>query len=631
MKYFVFDIEADSLDATHIHVLSYVELGKERVQSLTDYDEIEEFITQDDICLIGHSIILYDIPTLERLLKIKIKAKLIDTLALSWYLYDGRDSHGLESWGDEFGIVKPKIDDWRGLDIKEYINRCETDVKINETLWKKQASYLTTLYNNDDVYNLPIISYLSFKLDCIKEQCNSKFRIDKERILYNLDFLKQKKEDKETILRKVMPQVPCYATYKRPVRPFKKDGSLSSHGENGKARCESLGLTFEHKDDISIIIGWEVANPSSPIQQKDWLFSLGWEPRTFVYTKDKDGNTKAIPQIKKQFEPEFCDSVKELYEKEPNLEELEGLSIINSRISKLNAILECEVDGFVKQEIGGLTNTLRLKHKKPCENLPGKDRLYGELIREVFIARDGYELCGSDQAALENNTGDHYITFYDPEYVERKKVPGYDPHLEMCMVAGLMDQDDVDFYKAYKKTKEHSDEDKKRFTPLDKKRQSGKKTVYSGMYGIGKDKLSRELKCSVSEAKNLLDAYWKVNWAIRKAADDFEKKMVNGQLWVFNPVSKFYYSLRNEKDSWSTINQSTGVYAFDKWLWYIRKKRPQITAQWHDEALFEVKLGNRDKMEKLLLEAEDKVNEELKLNTTLSIDIKFGLKYKDVH
>ena len=96
------------------------------------------------------------------------------------------------------------------------------------------------------------------------------------------------------------------------------------------------------------------------------------------------------------------------------------------------------------------------------------------------------------------------------------------------MVAGLMDQEDVDFYKIYKKTKEHSDVDKKRFTLLDKKRQSGKKTVYSGMYGIGKDKLSRELKCSVSEAKNLLDAYWKVNWAIRKAADDFEKKMVNG-------------------------------------------------------------------------------------------------------
>jgi hypothetical protein len=629
----IFDIEGDDLNATLIHVLSYMDGDK--VVSLTDYDGMREWLLAQPI-LIGHNIILWDVPTLERILDIKIKAKLIDTLALSWYLYDDRNVHGLEEWGEEFGIPKPVIKDWKTLPLETYIHRCEEDVKINDRLWRNQQKYLGLLYGVEpsNVTNLTIVWYLSFKLDCIQEQARSRWKVDKETILSNLDFLTTKKEEKEVVLRDVMPKVPVYASYKRPVRPFKKDGSLSSHGENWKARTESLGLTFDHMDDIKVAIGYEEPNPSSPDQQKKWLFSLGWKPLTFKYVKEDDGTSRAIPQIKKQFEPEFCDSVKELYEVEPKLKDLEGLSIINSRISNLNGLLEKEEDGWVKAEIGGLTNTLRFKHKKPCVNLPkvAADVLYGELVRECFVADDGYELCGSDMTALEDLTKRHYIYMYDPEYVEEMSKPGFDPHLDLAARSGKISLEDTNFYKWASKDGAQLNENTRANLKFIKKiRQDYKKTNYSATYGIGAEKLARDLKSTKQVAKQLLNDFWKRNEAVRKVADACEVKTVKGTRWLYNPVSKFWYTLRKEHDRFSTLNQSTGVYVFDKWIANFRKRRPQLTANFHDEVVLHLKKGNRDKMNKLLQEAIDKVNDEVKLNIKLSIDIKYGDNYGTIH
>ena len=81
----IFDLEADGLmDATKIHVVSYLDDDGE-VKSIFDYQEMRDFFLSAEE-LIGHRIILYDLPVVERILGIKIKARLIDTLALSWYL-----------------------------------------------------------------------------------------------------------------------------------------------------------------------------------------------------------------------------------------------------------------------------------------------------------------------------------------------------------------------------------------------------------------------------------------------------------------------------------------------------------------------------------------------------------------
>lgn len=175
------------------------------------------------------------------------------------------------------------------------------------------------------------------------------------------------------------------------------------------------------------------------------------------------------------------------------------------------------------------------------------------------------------------------------------------------------------------------EEQTKLFKRLSEIRQKGKKTVYSSMYGIGVDKLAREMSISKKEAKMLLDAYWEINWAIKAASEGFKIKTVEGSLWVLNPVSNIWHSLRKKHDVWSTINQSTGVYCFDKWIGYVLRKRRQLNAQFHDEIVLQIKKGNRDKSNKLLQEAIDAVNNELQLNVKLSVDIKYGDRYSDIH
>ena len=109
MTYSIFDIEADGLieTVTKIHCLCYytdhngtIEQGR-----ITDYSLMKEYLNKIEIG-IGHNIVRYDIPVLEKILGIKCMFKLIDTLALSWYLFPNRTTHGLGDWGADFGIPR---------------------------------------------------------------------------------------------------------------------------------------------------------------------------------------------------------------------------------------------------------------------------------------------------------------------------------------------------------------------------------------------------------------------------------------------------------------------------------------------------------------------------------------------
>ena len=173
----ILDIETDGLleNVSRIHCLSYQVLGQDEIRSLTSTQDIKNFLLQDNLTIIGHNIIRYDIPVLEKLLQIKINAKLIDTLALSWYLYPDRDKHGLEQWGEDLGVAKPVISDWNNLKVEDYIHRCESDVKINKLLFDKQQTYLINIYGKNRPF---IIDYLSFKLDCAREQEEVKWKLD---------------------------------------------------------------------------------------------------------------------------------------------------------------------------------------------------------------------------------------------------------------------------------------------------------------------------------------------------------------------------------------------------------------------------------------------------------------------
>ena len=169
------------------------------------------------------------------------------------------------------------------------------------------------------------------------------------------------------------------------------------------------------------------------------------------------------------------------------------------------------------------------------------------------------------------------------------------------------------------------------FKRLDAARKTGKATNYSATYGAGPATIARSAGVTKAEATVLHEAYWKLNWSIPAVADASLAKVVNRQRWLYNPTSGFWYSLRHDKDRWSTLNQGTGVYCFDTWVKHIRSKRKQMTAQFHDEVVMCIKKGNRDKANNLLRWAIEETNKELQLNVQLDVDIQFDSNYAGIH
>lgn len=165
-----------------------------------------------------------------------------------------------------------------------------------------------------------------------------------------------------------------------------------------------------------------------------------------------------------------------------------------------------------------------------------------------------------------------------------------------------------------------------------KARSQAKMVTYSAVYGVGAAKLSREMGVSKKEAQVLLDSYWEKNWSVKKAASSqYVKTLKDGSMWIKNPVSGFYYSLRYEKDRWSTLNQGTGVFVFDSWVMRMRKLGVNPQLQYHDEVLLSVPEGTEGITEEKLREAMQEVNESLKLNVSIGVDVQVGDNYAECH
>ena len=613
----VLDVEADGLldEATKIHCLSYTSDGI-NYNTLFRYEDMRELILNQQ-GLIGHNIIRYDVPLLEKILNINISARLFDTLAMSWVINFDRPKHSLDSFGEDFNVPKPKISDWLNLTKEEYQHRCVEDVKINWNLWQDMLKKYMFIYE-DKLELDKFFRYLEFKMNCAASAEKTGWKLDVQLAQNCVNNLLREQAEKVEELRSAMPMRTIYRQKAKPKVMYKSDGSLSTHGKNWLALLEEKCLPLNYDKPIDIIKGVEPANPNSTDQVKSWLMQLGWQPCTFKYLKNKDtGKERKLEQIRQN--GELTKSVKLLVDKHPAIKLLEGLTVIQHRLGIFTGFLDCEKDGYVRAEIAGLTNTLRFKHQKPLVNLPGVDKPWGAEIRGCLTAPDGYVLCGADMTSLEDTTKRHYMHTYDPDYVAEMSQSGFDPHLDLAKHSGAVTQSDIDKY------------NRGHMPKLKELRKNYKVVNYSATYGVGAPKLSRTTGMSIPHAQSILDAYWNRNWSVKKFSEDQKIRKINGEMWVKNPVSGFWHSLRYEKDVFSTLNQSTGAYCFDKWVAYYRTRRPNIIGQFHDESINLVKEGEQNEHSDALNWAIKKLNQELKLNVDLGIDIQYGQRYSDVH
>ena len=636
-KLYMADIETDGLSDTYtkIWVQSITELNPVTMKpirsfSITDIDRIAEEVADSEVCWVFHNGHSFDRIALIKFAK-GFAGELIDTLGLSWYLYPKNHLHGLKYWGEKLGIAKPEVDDWTEQPLEVYTDRCEEDVKIQTALWRQMWRHLKLLYKTDEEC-WEAARHISGKMHALAVAEKSKWKLDVPEARKLVDMFDSKHAIAKEALEKGMPQVAVYDKKSRPKKPFKKDGDLSAIGKKWKVFTEEHGLDFDFMGEYKYQSGWKDPNANSYSQLKDWLFDMGWKPTIYDFKridKDKGGGMRKIPQLKNKDTGELCSDITRLAKKEPALEYLQEMGVLSHRSSVVGGFLK-NVDqaGYIVAGAQGFTNTLRLRHKVAL-NIPSVRKPYGKEIRGLLVARNGnYELVGSDMASLEDRTKQHYMWPYDPEYVKDMMRPDFDPHCDMAVAAGMMTKEEQDAY-ALDKT-EHNLTDAVRDV-LGLARHAGKSTNYAATYGAGGPTIARSAGVEESVGETLHQAYWSRNWSLKAIADDCIVKESRGMKWLWNPVARMWFYLKAEKDRFSTLNQGTGAFVFDKWVAYILNKRPQINGQFHDEVVLEIKKGYREQAESLLKEAITWVNKTYKMNRDLDVDIDFGESYAQIH
>lgn len=687
----VCDLEADALldKATKIHVLSYeMQAGGEG--SFPEYTRIKKFFEyhiSNKIPLVMHNGIGYDVPLVEKLLGLDLsEVMLIDTLSISWYLNTDRQVHGLDSFFLDYGFAKLKIDDWEGLSYEEYKARCESDIKINKALWEDFKGRLVSLYSkvkdavdsgkadgrrvsDDEVcyidqykhsssvddYIDRILTFLMFKADCARLKEKTRFKVNEPALDELIANLSVHIEAAKLELESVMPKVAKFKERKRPAKPFKKDGSLSAHGLSWEEDISKIGAKDEFGtllvqsvdiDTLKLFKEYEEPNINGHQQIKDFLFSKGWKPINFKFVKDEEAQQawadsgfkrhlkpkpRAIPQVSIDGDEgkELCSSVLELAEKVPEIMSYAKYTTIKHRLDMCKGFKrDLREGGYLCARVGGYTNTLREQHRE-LVNLPSVKKPYGKEIRGLLVAPKGSVLLGSDMSALEDRCKHHFMLAHDPEYVKTMMAADYDPHLTTALASGLITITDFQKYMSGEKE-----------AHVVAARAIGKSTNYAAVYGSGAETLARTSGMSVAQAKVSLEGYWKLNWAVKAIAEDQSVVTdASGKMWLVNPINGFAYSLRGEKDRFSTLCQGTGSYFFDIWVDNVLTctqdefNVKRLSAQFHDEFVtcFKDTHANREKMRAMTEAGITRINSDYFLRRGLGCGIEFGRTYADIH
>lgn len=644
----------------HVMGIAYLDADKIwQIKTTPKKEDVKKVFENPNNTIVGHNFFMFDIPALEKIFKdINIQATILDSLVVAWYIEPNRikegKKYGLGDFAVEFGVEKPKIESWTDLSYAEYQNRVSQDCKINVSTWLKHLQMLRDLYENDDERIKSLLKFLMTKGKVYKMHQDNPLTLDVKQCEENLLLFDEMIKERVDKLKEVMPKIKNSVLRSVPKSMYIKNGKLSVAGEKWLSLIKSCNLKDDYSGQIEEVISYEDANPQSPIQVKAWLFSLNWLPEIYNETINTKGQINKVPQLKDK-EKNLCKSIIKLSEQVPEIRELTDLSLLQHRRGYFTGFLRDKIRGNkIVADIGGLTNTLRIRHRT-LVNLIKPSAPYGEYVRSLLLPTSNMVMIGSDIGALESVTRNNFVYDIDRKFVEDQSHPFYDPHLEICEIAGLMSESEVFFYKWWKEKRKNpkitfeeigdtptdidfilnsysSDEEKTEFhDKLDKKRHAGKQTNYSSMYGIGKDKLSKELKITVKEAAKLIDAYWVKNKCVRTFSDSCETKTVNGQLWVKNPLNNYFYSLRSQKDIFSTINQGTGDYIFTLWQHNLMKLGVILYGGFHDEIITCCNKEDCDDVIKKLKKAMELVNLQLKLKVPVGIDYKIGKSYSEVH
>jgi len=458
---------------------------------------LDELYQADE--LIGHNIIGYDLPLMEKLYgwKPNPKTKITDTVILSRLLRSdrplpsgcpgGMGPHSLGAWGYRVGRGKPDHTDWSQFS-PEMLHRCAEDVEINVLVLAALEAEASANKNIDWRRASGIEHDIQY---IITDQELNGCPLDLPLVWDTRVKLKNQILQTD---REVVPLLPEHPLPKSrqgtwPSVQYKKDGTPTVNAL--RYYGDRFGQEKEYRTDA--IVKTAPINLGSPDQVKKYLMTIGWIPTEWNYKKGKDGKPmrdergnriRTSPKLTLdslescKFPEEHADIGERIVER----------LMLAHRTSILTGLLrDCRGDGRISaRAIPMGTPTGRMTHRQVV-NVPGvrkdddksilmgKAGGYGFELRSCFTSDPGYTRVGVDLQSCQIYGLSHYMR--DEEY--RYQVTEGDHHQYAADLAGLAD------------------------------RQDGKKLNYSILFGASDEKLATDLGITKAQAAAVRAAYFK--------------------------------------------------------------------------------------------------------------------------
>ena len=409
----VFDIETNGLNPSVIWCIAAKIVGRWDEPTTFEPGNVKDFIPwlqENEVeVLIGHNIINFDIPVIERLLNFTWWGDIEDTLVMSRMDSPSRKGgHSLDAWGERLGNAKgdfgKKEDAW-GSYNQEMLEYCIQDVKVTYSLY----SLLTKQKLSEDAITM---EYEVAKI--IHQQKLNGWEFNTRDAITLQAELKSEMFKAEDEVREVFVPLPTFVSLSFPSKPYKKDGTVAA----------SFQRQLDAQAYLDLEEGWgKITYPEfnlgSRKQIARHLIHFGWEPVEFT-----EGG---VPQV--------SETILE------NVEFHEGKLIarylmLQKRLGLVSSWIEAagvldRIHSYINP-IGAVTN--RMTHSKPnLAQVPANGSPYGEECRKLFKVREGYKLVGCDASGLELRMLAHYMN--NEKYT--KEVVDGDIHTANQVAAGL--------------------------------------------------------------------------------------------------------------------------------------------------------------------------------------------------
>jgi len=422
--FLVFDLESDGLydEVTVVHCIVIHDINKQKTftygpESIAD--ALNHLETAD--VLIGHNIIFYDLPVLEKLHNFKFNKQTIDTLVCSRLIWpkevlNGIDdeyypqvpgglkgSPSLKAWGYRLSDHKIEFKDFSQYS-EEMAAYCRQDVNVTYKLWEKICK---------QNYALSALELEHRFAWCINKQIKAGIPFDTDAALDLVDKLKTKQKELEEKLKEVFSPIVHQETFIPKV--------------NNAKRGYVKGQPF-------VKTRVEEFNPGSRQQIADRLKQkYNWKPER---TTEK-GN------------PILDDDVLEKLPY-PEAKLLAEYMLIKKRLGQIadgnNAWLKLVNNDTGRMHGDLITNgciTGRCAHRNPnMGQVPASYSPYGKECRSLFHAPQGWSLIGIDAKALELRCLAGYLArFGDTNYAKVVIDPEADIHTYNQEMFGVATRD----------------------------------------------------------------------------------------------------------------------------------------------------------------------------------------------